>query len=104
MPFGLINGPPTFQCAMNSVLAPFHRKFVMVFIDNILVYSATWEEHLSHIKMVLQTLREHLFFLKRSKCVFGRNGIIYLGHIISHTRVATDPAKIAAMEKWPVPQ
>jgi hypothetical protein len=85
MPFGLTNAPATFQCAMNSVLAPFLRKFVMVFIDDILVYSATWEEHLAHIKMVLQTLREHQFYLKRSKCAFGRNELIYLGHIISHT-------------------
>jgi hypothetical protein len=84
MPFGLTNTPATFQCAMDSILAPFLRKFVMVFIDDILVYSSTWEDHLAHIKMVLQILRDHQFFLKRSKCVFGRNELIYLGHIISH--------------------
>jgi hypothetical protein len=64
MPFGLTNAPATFQCAMNSIWAPFLRKFAMVFIDDILVYSSTWEDHLAHIKMVLQTLRDHQFFLK----------------------------------------
>ena len=104
MPFVLTNALATFKCAMDSILAPFLRKFVMVFIDDILVFSSTWEDHLAHIKMVLQTLRDHQFFLKRSKCVFGRNELIYLGHIISHKGVTIDPNKRTTTEKWLVPQ
>lgn len=72
MPFGLTNAPATFQCAINSVLAPFLRNFTMVFIDDILIYNPNWSEHLAHIRMVLDELKEHNFFLKKSKCVFGK--------------------------------
>lgn len=72
MPFGLTNAPATFQCAMNSILEPFLRKFAMVFIDDVLVYSPSWETHLEHIRLVLQKLRENQFFLKRSKCAFAK--------------------------------
>jgi hypothetical protein len=58
---------------MNSVLAPFLRKFAMVFIDGILVYSSTWSDHISHIRLVFEKLREHKLFLKRNKCVFGKS-------------------------------
>jgi hypothetical protein len=100
MPFGLTNAPITFQCAMNSILAPFLGKFAMVFLDDILVYSATWAEHLHHLRLVFDTLREHKFFLKRSKCAFGKIELSYLGHIISHKDVAIDPSKTEAMQKW----
>lgn len=83
MPFGLTNAPATFQCAMNSVLAPFLRNFAMVFIDDILVYSPTWVDHLRHVRLVFDKLRGNQFFLKKSKCVFGRTELTYLGHIIS---------------------
>jgi hypothetical protein len=101
MPFGLTNALATFQCAMNSVLASFLRKFAMVFIDNILIYSPRWSNQLSHINMVFDMLREHNFFLKKSKCVFGKTELTYLGHIISQQGVSTDLAKTSAMEKWP---
>jgi hypothetical protein len=64
MPFGLTNARSTFQCAMNSVLAPFLRKFVLVFIDDILIYSASWADHLQHLRLVFEKLKEHKFFLK----------------------------------------
>jgi hypothetical protein len=103
MPFGLTNAPATFQCAMNSVLDPFLRKFAMVFIDDILIYSASWKEHMKHVRMVFEKLKEHQFYLKKSKCVFGRTQLTYLGHVISQRGVSTDPAKTLAMERWPIP-
>jgi hypothetical protein len=71
MPFGLTNGPSTFQSLMNDILNPFIRKFVLVFFDDILIYSKTWAAHLQQVKQVFQTLRAHKLALKRSKCFLG---------------------------------
>jgi hypothetical protein len=98
MPFGLTNAPTTFQCIMNSIFAHFLRKFVIVFLDDILVYSPSWEDHLQHLRLVLEKLRESQFFAKMSKCSFGQTSIQYLGHIISDQGVATDPEKTVVME------
>lgn len=103
MPFGLTNAPTTFQCLMNEVLAPFLRKFIMVFLDDILVYSPTLSEHLQHLTLVLDKLREHKLYMKQSKCSFAQTSLEYLGHIISVEGVSTDPNKTEAMLKWPVP-
>jgi hypothetical protein len=102
MPFGLTNAPVTFQCAMNSILEPFLRKFVLVFIDDILNYSPTLQDHVQHLKQVFTVLRHHQFYLKRNKCVFAQAELQYLGHIISKEGVATDPSKTEAMVRWPV--
>ena len=103
MPFGLTNAPASFQCAMNSILEPFLRKFAMVFIDDILIYSPNFVQHLEHLRKVFSVLRTHKFYLKRKKCVFGRPELQYLGHIISKDGVATDPSKTMEMLDWPVP-
>jgi hypothetical protein len=103
MPFGLKNAPTTFQCIMNEVLALLLRKFVMVFLDDILVYSKSLKEHIHHLTLVLQKLREHQLYLKASKCSFVKSQLDYLGHIISVIGVATDPSKTADMLKWPTP-
>jgi hypothetical protein len=100
MPFGLTNSPATFQCVMNQVLQPFLRHFVLVFLDDILIYSQSWNDHLQHLQQVLETLRKHQLYLKLSKCTFAKTSLEYLGH---NKGVATDPTKIEAMLKWPPP-
>ena len=103
MPFGLTNAPATFQALMNEVLRPFLRQFMLIFFDDILIYSATWAEHMSHIRAVLTMLREHQLFLKRSKCSFGETSVAYLGHVVSGEGVAMDTSKVQAIMEWPTP-
>jgi hypothetical protein len=103
MPFGLTNAPTTFQCIMNAVLAPFLRKFVMVFLDDILVHSPSFETHLEDLELVFLKLREDQLFMKTSKCSFAKAQLEYLEHIISSKIVATDPSKTSDMLKWPKP-
>lgn len=102
MPFGLTNAPATFQSLMNTILAEFLRKFVLVFFDNILIYSQGLEDHLQHLNIVFQRLRENILLIKESKCSFRQSKVEYLNHIISKDGVATDPKKIKAMLSWPI--
>ena len=85
------------QLFSNDILGPFLCKFVLVFLDDILIYSPTLELHLSHIQQVLQKLREHHISLKASKCSFAHEKLEYLGHIISAAGLATDASKTEAM-------
>ena len=104
MPFGLTNAPSTFQSLMNNIFKRYLRKFVLVFFDDILIYSNSWEEHLQHVKFVLDILRSHNLFLKREKCQFGQTQIKYLGHLIDVEGVSVNPQKVAAMMEWPKPK
>lgn len=88
---------------MNEILQSFLTKFVLVFLDDILIYSPTWEAHIQHLKEVLLQLRKHQFYLKSSKCSFAQTTLEYLGHIISQEGVATDSTKTAAILNWPTP-
>ena len=97
MPFGLTNAPATFQCVMNSIFSGYIRKFILVFMDDILVYSKSLSEHLEHLKVVFQILQQNNLYVKLSKCQFAATQLEYLGHIISEKGVATDKAKIEAM-------
>jgi hypothetical protein len=90
MPFGLSNAPATFQALMNEILHQFLRKFILVFFDDILIYSATWADHLRHVCAVFQLLQEQGLRLKRSKCLFGEERVAYLGHTISAKGIAMD--------------
>ncbi|CAA0811002.1 Uncharacterized mitochondrial protein AtMg00860, partial [Striga hermonthica] len=103
MPFGLCNAPSTFQFAMNSIFKEYLRKFVLVFFDDILIYSKSWGEHLGHLRAVLKILEANSFHIKPSKCSFGQMMVEYLGHFISHEGVKVDPRKIEAMVDWPKP-
>jgi len=93
MPFGLTNAPATFQSVMNRIFAPVLRKHVLVFMDDILVYSNSLDDHLQHLEQVLQIIQEHQFCIKQSKCVFAQQQLEYLGHLISAAGVATKPSK-----------
>jgi hypothetical protein len=103
MAFGLTGAPGTFQGAMNSTLASGLRKFVIVFFDDILVYSSSLEEHVDHLRQVLSWLRKDQWKLKMTKCSFAQRSIAYLGHVLSANGVATDPTKVQAILDWPVP-
>ena len=103
MPFGLTNAPTTFQSLMNTLFAPLLRKGVLIFMDDILIYSKTLQEHVKLLAEVLDILKHHHFLLKRSKCVFAQPSVEYLGHVVSVEGVATDPSKIQAVVNWPTP-
>jgi hypothetical protein len=104
MSFGLCNAPAIFQALMNDVLRPFLRRFVLVFFDDILIYSASWADHLRHLQAAFMILQQHRLFVKRSKCAFGERSIAYLGHVISDAGVAMDSAKVQAVSAWPQPR
>jgi len=103
MPFGLTNAPAVFMDLMNRVFRPFLDKFVIVFIDDILVYSRSQEEHENHLKTVLQTLREHKLYAKFSKCEFWLDSVAFLGHVVSKDGIKVDSKKTEAVQKWPRP-
>ena len=104
MGFGLCNAPATFQSLMNEVLRPYLRKFVVVFLDDILIFSKTWEEHLTHVRTIFTALREQQLYCKPSKCLFGATETLYLGHVITGSTIAPDPQKLEAVKEWPVPK
>lgn len=103
MPYGLTGAPATFQAITNHILAPLLRKCVVVFIDDILIYNKTYEEHLQHVKRVFELLEEHQFKVRLSRCSFAKQQLNYLGHVLSAEGIATDPSKIAIVQKWPTP-
>ncbi|KAI3412628.1 Hydrolase_4 domain-containing protein [Psidium guajava] len=103
MPFGLTNAPATFCTLMNKVLQPFLDQFVVVYLDDIVIYSRTLEEHIKHIKQVFQVLREHELYVKREKCAFAQQEVPFLGHIVGDGRVRMDPAKIESIVGWEPP-
>ena len=94
MPFGLTNVPAAFMDLMNCVFRPYVDQFVVVFIDDILVYSKDRENHESHLRVVLETLRKEQLYVKLSKCEFWLNEVSFLGHIVSKERIRVDPKKI----------
>jgi len=103
MPFGLTNAPAVFMDLMNRVFRPYLDKFVVVFIDDILVYSKSYLEHEQHLRQVLMTLKERRLYAKLSKCEFWLNEVIFLGHIISAEGISVDPRKVEAVLKWERP-
>lgn len=101
--FGLTGAPATFQSAMNATLAPYLRKFVLVFFDDILICSRTYEDHVEHVRLVFELLAKDQWKIKLSKCAFAQREIHYLGHVISENGVGTAPQKVLAISDWPTP-
>ncbi|KAA0053303.1 ty3-gypsy retrotransposon protein [Cucumis melo var. makuwa] len=103
MSFGLTNAPAMFMDLMNRVFTEFLDTFVIVFIDDILIYSKTEAEHEEHLRMVLQTLRDNKLYAKFSKCEFWLKQVSFISHVVSKAGVSVDPAKIEAVTSWPRP-
>jgi hypothetical protein len=103
MSFGLTNAPAHFMYLMNSVFMPELDKFVVVFIDDILVYSKSEEEHAEHLRVVLTRLRDHQLYAKFSKCEFWLREVQFLGHVLSAKGVAVDPGKMKDILNWKPP-
>ena len=104
MPFGLTNAPDAFMDLMNRVFQSYLDRFLIVFIDDILVYSGSSEEHSEHLRILLQTLRERQLYAKLSKCQFWLDKVAFLGHVISAEGVSMDPQKIEAVVNWKPPK
>ncbi|CAN4076879.1 unnamed protein product [Withania somnifera] len=103
MSFGLTNAPAAFMDLMHRVLKPYLDSFVIVFIDDILVYSQSKSDHERHLGVILRTPREHKLYAKFSKCEFWLESVAFLGHIVSKAGDSVDPAKIRAVCDWPRP-
>jgi len=104
MPFGLTNAPAAFMDLMNRVFREYLDKFVIVFIDDILIYSRDPQEHAEHLRIALHTLKKHQLYAKFSKCEFWLDKVHFLGHVVSKEGITVDPTKVEAVEKWPVPK
>ncbi|XP_026428322.1 uncharacterized protein LOC113324216 [Papaver somniferum] len=103
MPFGLTNAPASFQALMNDVFQPYLRKCILVFFDDILIYSPDEETHIQHLNLTLDLLQQHSLFAKESKCSFGQKQVEYLGRIISGEGVLADTSKVECMQRWTTP-
>ena len=104
MSFGLTNAPATFSRLMNYIFMEYLDKFVVVYLDDILVYSKNEEEHAEHLRLVLEKLREHQLYAKYSKCEFWLSEVTYLGHVISKDGIAVNPERVQAILDWTPPQ
>jgi hypothetical protein len=103
MSFGLCNALTTFMRVMNDVFMPFLDDFVIVYLYDILIFSGTWDEHVRHVKQVLDNFRREKFYVKLSKCEFGKTTLVYLGHIVGGVQLKIDPSKINVIVNWPNP-
>jgi hypothetical protein len=104
LPFGLTNAPATFMQMMHQLFRDYLDNFVVIFLDDILIYSKTEAEHMEHIKLVLQRLRDSKLFAKQSKCEFFVKQISFLGHVLDANGLSMDKSKVEAVQLWPVPE
>ena len=103
MPFGLTGAPSTFMALMNQLMAPFLDQFVVVYLDDILIYSKTLHEHMHHVESVLNVLRQNKLYCKQEKCEFLRKEVKFLGYLVGDEGLKVDPAKVEAVQTWPIP-
>ncbi|KAL0203584.1 hypothetical protein M9458_001602 [Cirrhinus mrigala] len=103
MPFGLSNSPGVFQALVNDVLRDMVDQFIYVYLDDILIFSSSLQEHVQHVRRVLQRLLENGLFVKAEKCVFHAQSVPFLGYILSAEGIRVDPAKVQAVVDWPTP-
>lgn len=104
MPFGLTNAPSVFQSLINDVLRDMLIRFVVVYLDDTLVFSKTPQEHRQHVRLVLQRLLQDRLFAKAKKCEFRADTISFLGYIIFPGKVSMDPVKVSPVKQWPQPE
>ena len=104
MPFGLTNAPATFQTLMNQILRPYIDKFVLVYLDDILIYSNSDEEHLEHLRLVFEALREYKLYAKPSKCTFNQQTVEFCGHLVGQGVTRVLDSKVKAIQEWPQPR
>src|SRR4051812_5974671 len=104
MTFGFSNAPPTFMRAMNYLFQEWFDVFVLLYLDDILVYSKSKAEHEGHLRLVLQKLREDRYYAKFSKCEFWLDKVNFLGHVISAKGIAVDPGHVRAIQEWAPPK
>src|SRR5215469_14096607 len=104
MPFGLCNAPATFQQSVNQIFADFINKFVIVYLDDILIYSDTHEDHENHLRLVLQRMIEHKLRVRVHKCRFLQSEVDYLGYFVGNGTIRNDPKRIEVITSWPLPK
>ena len=104
MPFGLTNAPATFQTLMNTILRPYIDKFVLVYLDDVLVYSNSEEEHLEHLRLVFEALRQHRLYARPKKCIFNKLNVEFCGHIVGQGVTKVLDSKVRAINEWPQPK
>jgi hypothetical protein len=102
MPFGLTNAPAVFMACMNDMLS--HLPFCVVYLDDILIFSKNDQEHVEHVRQVLNILEQHHYLVKLKKCDFFKTEVTYLGHVVSKDGIKPDPKKVQAVKDWPTPQ
>ncbi len=104
LPFGLTNAPPTFMRLMNSIFHKYLDEFLIIYLDDILIYSKNANEHLNHIKLALQLLRDNHLYVNKDKCEFGVDKIEFIGHIVTSNGIQVDENKVIVIKNWPIPR
>ena len=104
MPFGLTNAPTTFQTFVNNLFREFLNKFIIIYLDDIVIYSNTYEEHIQHLRQVLEILRQNQLYANPRKCVFAKQEVEFCGHIVGNGIVKVMKNKIQSIVEWPQPK